>query len=173
MYITVFTVWKNEKYSLTKKKIFRETNFFNKNVAIKKWFDGKNERFSNIVTLWKYEKFTAIQVFSSNQFFSKTLIWRKMCKKTVAVKYCDFQTVKITLSSSNFRDKNYWKGPRKILNCNLILKIKGPRISAVREGPRKILIALLNLEKKVLAWRFWSVNFFKIDIEKLLFYLRN
>ena len=50
-------------------------------------------------TVWKNEKFSATQIFfSSNRFtvkyFSKTLIWRKFCVKTVAVKFRDFHNVR-------------------------------------------------------------------------------
>ena len=49
-------------------------------------------------TVWKNEKFTVTQIFfPSNQFivkfFSKTLIWRNFCEKTVALKFRNFHSV--------------------------------------------------------------------------------
>ena len=51
-----------------------------------------------LCTVWKNGKFTAMQFFPSNQFivkfFSKTLIWRNFCEKTVAVKFRNFHSVR-------------------------------------------------------------------------------
>ena len=49
-------------------------------------------------TVWKNEKFSALQIFFRQinlivKFFSKTLIWRNFCEKTVAVKFWNFHSV--------------------------------------------------------------------------------
>ena len=61
-----------------------------------KYFVGE----TMLCTVWKNDKFTASKFFSSNQFrvkffklSIKTLIWRKSCEKTVAVKFRNFQTL--------------------------------------------------------------------------------
>ena len=46
--------------------------------------------------MWKNEKFTAKQIIFRLKFFSKTLIWRKICEKTVTVKFRNFHTVLAT-----------------------------------------------------------------------------
>ena len=53
---------------------------------------------NNKSTVWKNEKFSATQICSVKsiyivKFFSKTSIWRKICHKTVAVKFHNFHTV--------------------------------------------------------------------------------
>ena len=50
------------------------------------------------ISVWQNEKFTEMQIFfrqinSIVKFFSKTLIWRNFCKKTVPVKFLNVHSV--------------------------------------------------------------------------------
>ena len=77
-------------------------------------------------TAWKNEEFTATQIFflsvnqSTVKFFSKTLIWRKICEKT-AVKFRNFHRVShyTTVEISEFYSQGYFA---KIRQINALLK---------------------------------------------------
>jgi len=100
------TVWKNEKFSLTK-KIFRQNNFLvislvrlllSRNIC-EKMRETKSQQFPHCALhrVEKREILCHANFFPSNQviakFFSKTLIWRNFWEKTVAVKFCNFHSV--------------------------------------------------------------------------------
>ena len=59
-----------------------------------------------LLILWKN---CHAKLFSSNQFYSKRLIiWRKICEKTVAVKFSNFQRVTIILFPFHSREISYF-----------------------------------------------------------------
>ena len=86
----------------------------------KRWFHGifvKN-RVSKIISyprhsVEKWEIHCHANFFTSNQFivkfFSKTLIWRNFCDKTVAVKFRNFQCARTLWSLRNLCITIFWK----------------------------------------------------------------
>ena len=65
-------------------------------------------------TVWKNEKFTVTQIFfPSNQFivkfFSKTLIWRNFCEKTVALKFRNFHSVSVEITGILSHLTHFWQ----------------------------------------------------------------
>ena len=81
-------------------------------------------------TVWKNEKFTGMPriFFSSNQFmakfFSKTLIWRNFCGKTVAVKFRNFHSVCRRLKYISWNQFSTWFISQKVVFTKFLRKIK-------------------------------------------------
>ena len=103
------TVWKNEKFTVTHKKISSNqliSIFFSKNVTFTKVLSKKCDS--------KWEIHCHSNFFSSNQFrvkfSSKKLLSQNFCKKVVAVKSRSFHTMRceLKIKPSLIFDKITW-----------------------------------------------------------------
>ena len=149
-----YTVWKLRDFSLMQcLQKFRESDGF-RNKLLKSWFDeifGEREflvfphcEHSDRIPICHKKFVKACNNLWFHEIFSKEKlnIFIKRCKKMNSIwnMHSEFRFRQMKSSIINL-------GPRKILifNSKNIQKIGGSRMSAVREGPRKILIAKLEL----------------------------
>ena len=103
-YSLLYTLWKNEKFTLTE-IFFRQINslvIYLVNALLSRNFCQKSVRVNlrnfHTVTLWKNEKFTLTKIFfrqinSLVIYFVNVLVSRNFFQKTVRVNFHNFHTV--------------------------------------------------------------------------------
>ena len=106
-------VWKNEKFTLTEKK-FRQINY----LVI------KHEYLRSVNVLWtqcgKSRNSLPSKFFSVKSTYSKTLIWRNICEKTMAVKVRNFHSVRNTLRKIHFHQHFFFRQSNQLFPVFLV-----------------------------------------------------